>query len=73
MTNQTLSDELVRKFGYAYAHDGKTNVLICFDCEKSLKELKDRLLVSSTKELCSFFIDYGEDKNNGFKGKPKNG
>ena len=71
MTNQTLSNELVRKFGFAYAHDGKTNVLICFDCERSLKDLKERLSTQTKTELYSFFKDCGKEEGNGHKGKPK--
>ena len=73
MTNNTLSNELISKFGFCNAHDGRNNVLICKSCEKSYKELQDRLEISMKKELCDFFKNCGKDKENGDKGKPENG
>jgi len=73
MTNQTLSNELVRKFGYAYAHDGKTNTLICMDCEKLFKDLQERLSVQLSTELCGFFKSCEKEGKNGHKGKPEDG
>ena len=65
MTNQTLSNDLVRKFGFTYAHNGKTNVVICVDCGKEFSELQERLEATTRKELCGFFENCGEDKDNG--------
>ena len=73
MTTQTLSNDLVRKFGFSYAHNGKTNILICLDCEKLYRDLQDRLEGQAKQEICSFFDNCGKDKTNGNKGKPKNG
>jgi len=72
MTNRTLSDELVRKFGFGYAHNGKTNVLICNKCEKLFKGLKDSLTEQTRTEMCNFFQNCGKD-DNGNKGKSSNG
>jgi len=72
MTDQTLNNDLVRKFGFGYTHDGKTNVLICNQCEKLFKELKDKLSVLVQTETCSFFDKCGKEGKNGNKGKPKN-
>ena len=68
MTNQTLGNELVRKFGYAYAHNGKTNVLICSQCEKSFKGLEVKLTEQSRIEMCNFFKNCGKEDNDGDRG-----
>lgn len=73
MTNQTLNNELVRKFGFGYAHDGKTNVLLCQDCERSFKDLQDTIEDKARIELCSFFDNCEKEGKNGHKGKPENG
>lgn len=73
MTNRTLSDDLIRKFGFIYAHNGKTNVVLCSDCGKQYSELQDRIELAAQEELCGFFEDCGEEGKNGHKGKPKNG
>ena len=74
MTNQTLSNDLVRKFGYAYAHTGKTNTLICQDCERLFRELKDTLEDKVAREVCSFFGNcQGKGNGNGNTGEPENG
>lgn len=58
ITNKTLSNDLVRKFGFSYAHNGKTNVLLCSECEKLLNGLQEKLNDHTTKEICSFFKNY---------------
>ena len=74
MTNQTLSNELARKFGYGYAHNGKTNVLICNQCEKLFKNLEEKLTEQSRIEMCNFFRNCRKEKdNNGEKGSSDNG
>ena len=73
MTDKTLSNDLVRKFGFSYAHDGKTNVLICNQCEKSFRELRDRLEGLVKIETCSFFDNCGKEEENGDNGEPENG
>lgn len=71
MTNKTLSSDLIRKFGFGYAHNGKTNVLICNQCEKLFKGLKEKIAIQTKTEMCSFFQNCGKDKENGNTGKPK--
>lgn len=73
MTNKTLSNDLVRKFGYSYAHNSKVNVLICNACGNLLKGLEDKLSERMKEELCSFFNDCEKGKENGNKGEPENG
>jgi hypothetical protein len=73
MTDQTLSNDLVRQFGFSYTHDGKTNVLICNQCEKLFRDLKDKLSVLVQTETCSFFDNCGKEEENGDKGKQENG
>jgi len=73
MTDKTLNNDLVRKFGFSYAHDGKTNVLICTQCEKSFRELQDRLEGLVKIETCSFFDNCGKEEGNGDNGEPENG
>ena len=73
MTNQTLSDDLVRKFGFIYLHDGKTNVLICTECEKLYKDLQGRLDNIVKLEVCSFFDNCGKEEENGYRSGAKNG
>ena len=74
MTNQTLSNDLVRKFGFTYAHNGKTNILICLDCERLYKDLQDKIASEVENKLCEFFDDCAERKGqDGNRGKPKNG
>ena len=72
MTDKTLSNDLVRQFGFGYTHDGKTNVLICNQCEKLFRELQDKLSVLMKTEVCSFFDDCGEEKENGDHSREKN-
>ncbi len=72
MTNLTLSNELIRKFKYGYAHNGKTNVLICNQCEKLFKGLEKKLTEQSRIEMCNFFQNCGKD-NNEKEGSPDNG
>lgn len=67
MTNQTLSNDLIGKFGFTYAHTGKSNVTICNECAYKLKELQDRLDQHVRKETCTFFDDCegkGNEKRN---------
>ena len=71
MTDQTLNNDLVRKFGFSYTHNGKRNVLLCTQCEKLLRELKVKLDGIIKTETCSFFEDCGKDGEDGDKGKPK--
>lgn len=73
MTNSTLNNELVRKFGFVYTHNGKTNVLLCMDCEKLYRDLKGRLESHFKVELCSFFDNCGKEGKDGNDGDPKNG
>jgi len=73
MTNQTLSNELVRKFGFIYAHNGKTNVLICYECEKLFRGLQEKLESTVKLEICSFFDNCGKEGKDGNTGSPKNG
>ena len=73
MTNRRLNEELVRKFGFGYQHDGRSNLLICSDCEKEYIDLKAKLDESVKQELCSFFKSCGKVKENGNKREPKNG
>jgi len=73
MTNQTLSDDLVRKFGFIYSHDGKTNVLICNECEKLFIELQGRMDKIVKLEVCSFFDNCGKEEENGNRDGTKNG
>ena len=73
MTDRTLNNDLVRKFGFSYTHDGKTNVLICNQCEKQFKELQEKLEGIVKIEMCSFFDNCGKEKENGDKGKPEDG
>lgn len=73
MTNRTLGNDLIREFGFNYAHNGKTNILLCSQCEKLLGDLQEKLDNYTTKEMCSFFGNCTEEKGNGHKGKPKNG
>jgi hypothetical protein len=68
MTDQTLNNDLVRKFGFSYIHNGKKNALICTQCEKSFKELQERLEGLVKTETCSFFSDCGKEED-GDKGK----
>jgi hypothetical protein len=65
MTNSTLSNDEVRKLGFVYAHNGKTNVVICIDCESKYKGLQDKLELTVAKEICDFFGDCGEEGKNG--------
>jgi len=67
MTNKRLNEELVRKFGFAYQHDGRANLLICYDCEKEYADLKAKLDENIKRELCSFFKSCGKEKDNGNK------
>ena len=73
MTNQTLNDDLVRKFGFSYAHDGNTNVLICTDCEKKFNDLKVKLNNLLSEQVCGFFDNCGEEKEDGKYRGPNNG
>jgi hypothetical protein len=73
MTNQTINDDLVRKFGFSYLHDGKTNVLICNECENLYKELQGRLDNIVKSEVCGFFDNCGKEKENGYRSREKNG
>lgn len=73
MTDQTLNNDLVRKFGFGYTHNGKTNVLICNQCEKQFRELKEKLEGLVRTETCSFFDNCGKEKENGDKREPENG
>ena len=73
MTNQTLNDDLIRKFGFNYAHNGKTNIIICNNCERLYSDLRNRLNKHVKLEICSFFDDCGKEKENDDRGKPKNG
>ena len=73
MTDQTLNNDLVRKFGFGYTHDGKTNVLICNQCEKQFRELQEKLEGLVRTETCSFFDNCGKEKENGDNREPENG
>lgn len=73
MTNKTLHNELIRKFGYAYAHNGKTNVLICNNCEKQFKGLEAKLTEQTRIEMCNFFLNCEKESNDRDKGKSNNG
>jgi hypothetical protein len=55
ITNTALSDDLITKFRYKYIYTGEKNVLICFNCEKKLRELKDTLEGHRQKEIHGFF------------------
>jgi hypothetical protein len=71
MTNGTLSNELVRKFGFVYLHNGKTNALLCDECEELYKELKARLEEQLHKEMCGFLCT--KEGKDGEKGKSESG
>ena len=73
MTDKTLNNDLVRQFGFGYTHDGKTNVLICNQCEKLFKDLQDKLEGLVKMEVCSFFDDYGKEEENGDNRERKDG
>jgi len=73
MTNRTIDDSLISKFGYVYLHNGKTNVLICKQCEKLFKGLEDKLVEQAKEEMCNFFKNCGKDNKDGNKGKSDNG
>ena len=73
MTNTTLNDNLVRKFGFNHVHDGKANLLICDQCEKLLKELQDKLTKQLGIDMYSFFQNCEGEKENEDKREPKNG
>lgn len=72
MSNERLSQDAIRKFGFVFTHDGKNNILICLDCEKSYIDLKDRLEQHLKLELCGFFKNCGEEEKNGNKRECKN-
>jgi hypothetical protein len=65
LTGSTFNDDVVRKLGFVYKHDGKTNVTICMECERQYKDLKDKLASLAHEELCSFFNTCGEEEENG--------
>ena len=67
ITNTSLSNDLIRKFGFGYTHNGKTNVVLCNDCEKQYNDLQERLEVAVKSEMCDFF-DYCEGDENGNTG-----
>ena len=73
MTNKTLSDDVVRQFGFNYVYDGKTNILICSQCNQLFKELQAELKSSTKTTVYNFFNDYGKDKDNGNNRGHKNG
>lgn len=73
MTDRTLNNDLVRKFGFSYIHSGKINVLICNQCEKLFNELREKLDGVVRTELCSFFDNCGKEEEDGDKGEPENG
>jgi len=73
MTNQRLNEELIRKFGFGYLHDGRTNLLICNNCEREYVDLKDKLEKDVKQVLCDFFKSCGKEKVSGYKREPKNG
>jgi len=73
MTDKTLNNDLVRQFGFGYTHDGKTNVLICNQCEKLFKDLQDKLEGLVKMEICSFFDDCGKEKENGDRREQEDG
>lgn len=74
MSNETLNQDAVRKFGYVIRHDGKKNILICLDCENAYEGLQDKLEGIMKIELCSFFNNCEEEGKNGeTKGKPNSG
>ena len=73
MTNSTLSDDIVRKLGFEYIHNGKDNVIICVDCVSKYKGLQEKLEQIARVELCSFFNKCGEEGKNGDNGKPEDG
>jgi hypothetical protein len=60
MTNQTLSNDLVGKFGFTYAHTGRENVVICKDCAYKLEELQEKLSQHVRDATCTFFNDCEE-------------
>lgn len=73
MTNRTLNNELIRKFGFNYTHNGRTNVILCNGCEKLYSELKGRLEESARIEMCDFFKYCGEEEENANRRKPEDG
>ena len=52
---ETLNNDIIRKFGFYNAHNGKNNVLLCCECKNGLKELKDQLEKYVKNETCSYF------------------
>jgi hypothetical protein len=71
-TNSTLSNDLVRKLGFVYAHDGKENVVICVDCETKYRGLQEKLELTVAKKLCCFFDNCKKEEQNGEKGRDEN-
>ncbi len=71
MTGHTLNDDAIRKLGFGYVHTGKENVIICIDCERKYKDLKDKLDSLVRLEKCEFFDNCEGEENGDYRG-PKN-
>jgi uncharacterized C2H2 Zn-finger protein len=69
MTDRNLSNDIIRQFGFSYAHDGKENILICTKCEALFKDLKARLGEHKRLEMCNFFKNCGEEENGNIRGR----
>ena len=68
MTNDRLDQDVIRKFGFVYSHDGKKSLLICLGCEDLFNGLKDKLEGVMKTELCGFLNGCEkEGKNDGDK------
>jgi hypothetical protein len=55
ITNIALSNDLLTKFEFKYIHTGEKNVLICFSCDRKLRELKKELDFQKRTKVIKFF------------------
>jgi hypothetical protein len=68
---ETLNNDLIRKFGFSLTMVDKKAALICHGCEQEFRELQEKLQEYVYKEEREFFHtrkgDGQDGKNNGAK------
>lgn len=65
-------DDVIRKAGFHYVNDGRTNIMICSGCNNQFKELKGMQEEQASSEVCLFFDNCEEWNKNGYNSGAKN-